>query len=396
MDWKTSNPNNQKIEKGSTRMKIAIVTFVRAYNYGAVLQCYALSKTLQKMGHEVEVIDYFPEYFKKDYSFAYLGKLRCFPPYRPIRNWIHFIPVKMAIDGRIKGFEKFLYEKIPLTMQTFHSFEEIDATKFDYDVFISGSDQVWSNVCTPFDQVYFLQFDGAKKRKRISYAASFGFSEVPADLKEEYARRLDGWDAYSVREKSGAQILHDLVKADATCCCDPTILLREEEWSIVARKPAINKPYILAYCVNSPKMVTKYAKELSEKHGLTVVYLSSCFRYEDMMGYEQREEGFLVKSTASPEEWIGYIKYAKYVITDSFHGTVFSCIFQKQFMTITTFEYGENGRAMEFLSNMSIDGHELPGNMDNIDKEINWRIVKDNFQKMIDEADRYLRDCLRK
>jgi len=371
-------------------MKAAVVTFVRAYNYGAVLQCYALCKTLKKLGIDTETIDYYPEYFKNLYNLNYIGEPRYFP-YRPIKSWLKFTPMWMKLNRRNRGFEKFITKYIPITSKQYTSFESLNAENFNYDVYISGSDQVWSDKCANFDPTFFLQFSAALHSKRTSYAASFGFASIPDSSKEEYIKRLNGWNSYSVREESGQKILKDLLNINSTVCCDPTLLLTHAEWNATRAKKKIKKPYILVYSVNASKELYKYAKQLSNEKGMKVIYVPCVLHHNHIMGTFVNEYGFRTLSHVSPDEWLDLFANASYVLTDSFHGTVFSIIFRRQFMTVINHAGGKNHRASELLKSLCIPERELSnGFINTIDISINWKDIEENLSLLRSTACSYL------
>ncbi len=372
-------------------MKAAVVTFVRAYNYGAVLQCYALCKSLQKLGIEAETLDYYPEYFRSLYNFSYLGEPR-YLPYRPIKNWLKFTRVWSALKKRNNAFDRFIKKNIPITEKQYNTLDELNSEKFDYDMYISGSDQVWSPKCAHFDPTFFLRFSGAEKAKKISYAASFGCATIPEEKIEEYKVRLENWDAYSVREKSGIDILNNLLGVSATQCCDPTLLLSRVDWEDVKSSKTISKPYILIYSVgNDPNVLYKYANELSEKKDLQVVNVPCSVRHERMMGYDIKEYGFKTISTSGPDEWLSLFFNAEYVLTDSFHGTVFSILAQKQFATAVEFSWGSNNRAKELLNALGLETRTLNNGIKDIDDYICWNEVDKALNRLRKCSLEYLR-----
>ncbi len=373
-------------------MKALIVTFVRAYNYGAVLQCYALSQKLRQLGVDVEVLDYYPQYFKDSYNVASLRDARYFP-YRPLKNWLKYLPFLRIRDRRNEGFSGFLQQHIPLTATQYTVFDEIDHDNLEYDVFISGSDQVWANLCVPFDPVYFLQFSSAKQAKRYSYAASFGFTKVPDKLEGDYRLRLSSWDGYSVREESGKKILQELVGEEATVSCDPTLLLDKTQWDMLAVAPR-EKRYILVYTVNATKELLQYAKELSEKKQLPVIVLPCWMEEEHLTGRIYKPYGFKTNGYASPQEWLGYFANATYVLTDSFHGTVFSTINHRPFMTVTQHDGRENFRAKELLAKLELSDRQLPGDLKKIDDAVVWDDVDIRRENLRSGSEQYLKQML--
>ena len=373
-------------------MKAAIVTFIRAYNYGATLQCYALSKKLRDLSIDVQVLDYFPKYFEDLYTLSYLGEIRKFP-YRPLKSWIYYFPLINLLHRRNSGFDAFIKKNIPLTSKQYKTFEEIDIDILPHDLFISGSDQVWSNRCVPFDPVYFLQFSSALPEKRCSYAASFGFNSVPDDLREEYQKRLRYWNSYSVREKSAVQICQDLLNIDATQCCDPTLLLTFSDWNSLATEIKYKKPFILVYDVNNSSILFQKARELSLEKNLPVYILTSNMHHDSILCRRENTQHFHNLSTASPDEWLGWFFSAAYILTDSFHGSVFSLLGHKQFMQISS---SPNSRAVDFLGSLNLEERCSQNVLDVIDSPIPWRDIDEKIDQLRQSSLLYLNGLFKK
>lgn len=371
-------------------MKAAIVTFVRAYNYGATLQCYALSKKLRDMSVDVEVLDYSPQYFRDSYNLAYLGPLRLLP-YRPLKSWWELTPLRRIIKKRNEGFDKFISKNIPLSSQQYHSIDELNTQSLPYDMYISGSDQVWSSICVPFDPVYFLQFASATKEKRYSYAASFGMNSVPEKYEAEYKRRLTDWTGYCVREASAATLLKSLVGVEATQCCDPTLLLTQKEWELVASAKKPRTPYILVYTVNKSKQLLEQAAQLSREKRLPVYVTATYMTHECLLGKEEKTYGFRMCPSTSPAEWLQMFFSAEYVLTDSFHGTVFSLIGHKKLLVVCD---RPNIRSQELLQKVGLPSRYLPSKVSEIDTSVDWDAVDSVFSQLRVSSLKYLQSIL--
>jgi len=383
-------------------MKTVIVTFIRAYNHGAILQAYALHKKIEDLGIENEMLDYCPDYFSIPYGFRSPKKLkrvpfkrlvrwiRCFTPYRPIKQYVANLSMLRVLNKRMKGFERFIERNICLSKKQYFTTEEINQAQLEYDFYICGSDQVWHSSCAQFDPVYFLDFPSANKAKKISYAASFGFTSIPDNLKEEYRRRLTGWDKYSVREESGIDILRDLNISDAVVCCDPTLLLKKAEWEEVCSKKKEKKPYILVYYLN-PKTL-RIAKQLADKKQMRVISITSSIDRRENLGENSASYGIKHHGACAPDEFLSLFANASYVITDSFHGTIFSLINHKQFLSTA------NVRVDALLKVVGIENRLLSNDLANIDNEIDWEKVDKNLdayrQGSIDYL-KSLKDCLK-
>ncbi len=371
-------------------MKAAIVTFIRAYNHGAILQAYALHKKLNDLGIDNDMLDYYPKYFGDKYNLRYLGDARYFP-YRPIKNWLKFIPMLNILKKRTKKFEKFILNNIRLSEQQYCTTAEVDSAILPYDAFICGSDQVWNHIHTKFDPVYFLDFTSANHARKWSYAASFGMKSVPEELREEYSKRLSNWDKYSVREKSGVDLLQRLTQEQAVQCCDPTLLLKREEWDEIRSKKQRKKPYILVYYVNSGPIVLEAAKELSKEKNLEIISITSIASYAGMVGTNSKLVGAKHNGSCAPDEFISLFANASYVITDSFHGTVFSLIYHKKFLSLVDMGEGKrNTRIVELLDVVGESKRELTANLSSIDNELDWEEVDKRLAEHRTESEIYL------
>lgn len=370
-------------------MKALVVTFVRAYNYGAVLQCYALCRKLQDAGFDVQALDYYPKYFKDSYTLSRIGKVP-FIPSLPIRTWLGKVRIKLLVSRRCAAFHGFIQKHIPLTTKQYTTVEEVDAHSFDYDIFISGSDQVWSDNCAQFDPIFFLKFNSAEKGLKASYAASFGKICLPAELEKEYYNRLENWHRYSVREDSGREILKQLLGIDAERCCDPTMLLTGSEWRELIPKASKTKPYILIYNVKGCPELIDYGKQLSAETGLPVYSLNSVLERETIIGVAEKRNGFVHYGCAGPKQWLEMFANASYVLTDSFHGTVFSMINHKKFMVVSGQTKERNYRAEELLGQMDLRERVYCGDLSTIYQDINWEAVDDVLRSIRDRSMKYI------
>lgn len=358
-------------------MKAGILTFHRALNYGAVLQTFALNRAVCSLGAECKVIDYRSEPLEDTY------KVFNFKKGNPL-----IVIAKGILKGRIilkkkKGFDAFVAKNISITENSY-SFPQLSSLNDEYDLFITGSDQVWSPSCVGFDEAYFLTF--AENSKKNSYAASIGCKNIPSDKVDKYLDRLKDYKNISVREKNAAELLRGVgINLPIEKNIDPTLLLSSEEYDAIAAEPA-EKKYILVFSVNMPVNLLNYAKKLGAEKGLQVIYLND----KPMM----RVKGITYKTGVSPEQFLGYIKNAEYVVTNSFHGTAFSVIFHKNFFVEYQTQNGRNGRAEELLDRLGISNREIK-NLDLIhETPIDWEKVEKEISAEREKSYEYLKKIL--
>lgn len=321
-------------------MKIGILTFHCAHNYGAVLQCYALQETLKSMGHDVEVIDYRPQCLIKPYE---VFNIKWFIRKNIFKSFIRII------------IEIFLYRKRRKRFQNFNSFinkelnlsvKVIDYTLPDkYDVYIVGSDQVWNKKITwGMDPIYWGNFKRLSNQKLVTYAASMETSNIEDNVKPIIRKYLKNFDAISVREINLKNLLLNLYDKDIDLVLDPTLLASSSIWENIIEKPKINGKYVFIYQYGSDKNVIRIAKRIATQIGAKVLNLNN-----DVLKIGNDNSLF----DTSPYQFLGYIKYASFVITPTFHGTAFSVILKKPFYNVK-FNSIENTRVGSLLKDLNL------------------------------------------
>ncbi len=375
-------------------MKVAILTFHRAHNYGAVLQCYALYRALSEKGISCDVLDYSPDYFYKMYNILpYKHSLKT-----SIGTYVCHILLRSMLEERVENFNRFISEYISLSAKTYNC--EEDLTSIPYDAIIVGSDQVWNNKTALFDPVFFLSTKAFEVKRKYSYAASIGMDKIPPDLTAEYKNRLQGYRMISVREESGVSILKDLLHITPVVSCDPTLLLNTAMWKQIAgEKPLVEGDYIFLYYVKQPSAIRAYAKALSEKMKCKVICCSCMFsggalkKYEFLSGKADRRDGFVTMNSISPDQFLNLILHAKFMLCSSFHATVFSIIFHKQFLSQTVWEGGKtNDRVKNLLAFSGLLDRIINNSSANITDSIDWQSVDQNIENMRENGLKYLED----
>jgi len=331
-------------------MKIGILTFHRALNYGAVLQCYALFKTLTEMGHDVEVIDYRPKaiekyrlYFRwKDFvSRGMMGKLRYIASSLVLCRSKH----KTA-----RKFDEFLTSNLKFSCVV-NKPEEIPSY---YDVVFFGSDQIWNpEICEGLDKVYYGQF--CKDRtKFIGYAASLGRQElIKGKTAELFKKYLDAYDVIGVRELPLQDFLKTQYNKDTTMVCDPSLLLSKEQSEKIAIKPK-DENFVVVFSLDDNPNAVPFAERIAKQLGANVLMLKAETNHLHKYPCE-------IRSELSPAEFLGYIKYAQCIVTNSFHATSFSIIMQKDFYTLkrdTNNDRSKTILSVAGLENRFIDAKE--------------------------------------
>lgn len=293
--------------------KIGIVTITELDNFGNRLQNYALQNVLERKEYEVETIRNLITYGnrrKKLYKITELLK-------GIIRGNFKY---RLGMICKQKRFEKFdkKYFKFAKGESTIDSIDEILA--HEYDFVIAGSDQIWNPQCTFNFEFNFLTF--VDKSKRIAYAPSIGVDKIPEDKKEQFKQYFMGIKYISTREFQGAKIVEELTGKKCPVMPDPTFLLDKEEWENIQKKPKWldkNKKYILKYFLGNDVDYSNIVNGITDEYsGLDIIDINNVY---DTKCY-----------SITPDEFVYLINHCELMITDSFHGTVFSIVMQKPFI----------------------------------------------------------------
>ena len=341
-------------------MKIGILTFHCAHNYGAVLQCYALQETLRQMGHEVEVIDYRPDYLVKPYKWFDIHWFISRNPINAARKFSKEIVLLLTRIKRYRAFEKFISSRLNVSDRV-----NFDSIPSKYDIYIMGSDQIWNPYITHgFEPAYFGKFKFSKeKRKYIAYAASMETKSLGEKAQNFYKQTLKNFDAVSVREFQLATLLQPLTDKKIETVLDPTLLADSSIWNKIAKRPKINQKYVLVYQVRGEKQnILSVANKIACQLNAVVVEVTSWFSIQFKR---------IKIQNAAPEEFLGLIKYASFVVTTSFHGTAFSVIFNRPFYCIRL-DDGCDTRSMSLLKNIGLENRMITKDLNPVPSGIDY------------------------
>ena len=307
-------------------MKIGILTWLHNGNYGSILQAYALQKALRNQGYQTENIDYAPSTVKKvENLIKNKNSLKLF-----LEKWDAYCAKKVAgspreLSEKQKKFDDFRENYINITQQ-YSSPKEVATIDGEFDAYICGSDQIWSPVL--LNPVFYFDFLSDTERK-IAYACSFGVSSIKGKKATKITNYLNRFDYISVRESSGCEIVKNLTGKVVPVMPDPTLLLQRTDWDKVSKYNLNLNKYIFCYFLSWNEDYWKYVENVSQQLGYQIVIVPS-------VKQTYQVDAKILKNIG-PEEWVGLVKNASYVITDSFHGTVFSIIYNKPFTVLKRF-----------------------------------------------------------
>lgn len=359
-------------------MKVKTITCHDVGNVGASLQAYALCRYLNHSGCDAEIIDYKPGFKSKYDIFFRVNNPRFDKPFIRLAYCLAKLPerIKWLKNEKHKVFREFKQNYLPTTM-LYNSIDALRAYPPKADVYFAGSDQIWNTMLpNGKDPAFYLDF-GSEETIRASYAASFAVEDIDEDRKPQMARWLKNFDYISVREKSGLAILENLGIKNAVNVMDPVFLLSKEEWEKLDNYNT-GSGYILVYDFDRSDKVKDAVTRLAEESGCKIYsiydvdYADKCF------------------SSKGPLAFISLVHNADYVVSNSFHATAFSIIFEKQFWVFNRRE-GINTRMQDLTSSLEI-ADRLIEDKDGIvtDSKIDYKRVYEKLNPMIEFSKNYI------
>ena len=375
-------------------MKLAIITWITYNNFGTQLQAFALQRYLEDKGFQTEIVsDEFivlkPKKTQSDNSRRDLSQYL----FHPLKLYKRVTRIKRDIKNRFisrimnqsqdcyKSFKnKYLQIRYGVTDK-----EEISS---EYDVFVCGSDQIWNTFEYNFNGYYYLDFTSKLK---ISYAPSIGTDEIDPKKMNTIKKWLHDYTAISVREKMTAEALSKTLDREVKWVCDPTMLFENDFWShLVTGKRLIKNGYLLCYFLEDKKWYYVLAKRIAKEKHLKLVIIPnkrSFFKYREIW-----------KHGCGPLEFINLVRNAEYILTDSYHGSIFSLLFNKEFRYLLRFNdndaISQNIRVYSLFEYLEIndlivrEGTNL--SMQSMEKKINYELIN----KRMDDYRNWSREYL--
>lgn len=330
---------------------IGIITIHKINNYGSVFQAYALQKVCEDLGYKVEIIDYnYPNSFHIHRRYASHEDSQ---PNEP--KWIKML-YAFELLKQHKGIEDFVNKFQKLSSKQYNHPSELNNDAPHYDIYITGSDQLWNPRHCNGDPAFLLHFapDDALK---ISYAASIGANSIPEELKPQYKELLKRYTHISVRENSGVQVVNDVAGKEATVVLDPTLLLSRDQWNLIATpKRLFKKKYILCYFLNYTFNAFPYIDQLAnyvqKQTGCEIVRVA---RPPHRIGLPHTH----YRVNASPEEFLALVRDAEMVLTTSFHGTAFAVNFGKPVFSVVQNKDASDSRQVSLMCNLGLEDQIL-------------------------------------
>ena len=341
-----------------------------------MLQAYALQEFLSARYGKATILDYHNEDIDKSYERPAFRELVKKP-----KKGVFKLVQSTLFKNKHKKIDQF--RKKYLRLSESYNKDTIREANRDTDVFITGSDQVWNYLIIKKDATYFLDFVDAGKKK-CSYAASIGVKEIPEEYAGLYTENIPKIDKISVRETAGVTTLSDLgIKKDIEIMPDPTLLLSKEQWESISILPE-RKKYILVYKITKADKLLSFAKSLAKKTGLKIIYIPNDLKAGAVGS---------LKLGVGPAEWMGYIRSAEYVVTNSFHGTVFSIIFGVKFFSEVSEKVNPStSRLLTLLSQFGLEKRIIDRYQDEmLNEELDTVSIENVRKKNIEKAELFFK-----
>ncbi len=349
-------------------MKIGIITFHRANNYGAVLQCYALNRILKSFGHEVKVVDYRQPYMEQQYrpfSMRYFRHLLMTCP-QALPKYIAEYSERKALHPLFSNFRDRHFR--------------MTASSRDYipqgiDTYIIGSDQLWSNYCTGgLVPIYYGEFIRDPKSRIFGYAISSNVDTINSIPKEQLTEYMRNFKNMSFRERKISDMVTSKTGVGSRVDIDPTLLLDSSQWSDIVDKKWSERKYVLLYQLRTKRgrgtKLREKAMELAQNMGCELIDLS--------------------QGEYSIESYVSLFKYAECVVTSSFHGVAFSLIFERPLYPVMLGD-GQDGRYVNLLRELGADNLLVDMEFDPVPSEIDYAPINKKLSELKERSIQYLK-----
>ncbi len=379
-------------------MKKVGLLSVYNHNYGSILQAYAMQTVLRNAGNQVEILLY-----KKTDLVKQAKRLLYFPLLEATvkMKWKTLYcrvfqrkTYRTVLASREEAFKKFIHDNMDFSQVYAGRDALIDGTR-NYDCFVLGSDQVWNPMNLGGD-FYTMTFIPDNKVK-ITYAPSFGVAKIPDNQKVKTKQYLQRIDYISVRESDGARIVKELTGRDVQQVVDPTILVDRTVWDEKRGERLIKDNYIFCYFISANAAYRAFAQRLAEKTGLKLVAIPHVDEFV------KADQGFgdIVPENVGPLQFVNLISNASYICTDSFHGSVFSTLYERPFFTFSRYSGdgadSTNSRLYSYLKLIDMENRMYKADHTIVESDLvppDFSTAKANIEKMRKESKKYLFNAL--
>ena len=383
--------------------KVGLSVCYDTKNFGSQLQVLATINQIEKLGYDTEIIRYkkkislslimqnMPRLFNGQYI---NGLIKSNKKNKLLSKYPEIVDNIKIRNNRFTKFANDNFINVSNFYYGWHSLK--NAAKKNYDMFLCGSDQLWlpSNLESHF---YTLEYAPNEKPK-ISYATSFGVGEIPWYQKNRTKKYLNRLNHISTRELKGAEIINDLTGRDVQVVCDPTLLLTKEEWDkLIPNHTVVNEKYIFCYFLGENENHRLQAQKLANQFNLKIVTIPFLDNYVEI----DRSFGDYSLYDIDTNDFVNLIRNAEFVLTDSFHGTIFSILNNKKFITFNRFDSksknSRNSRIDSLFKVLNIQERRYNSKLElseQIIKDIDYGTVINNVESLRNDSINYLTNAL--
>lgn len=366
------------------RMKIYTVTYLNQ-NYGSVLQAFALQRKFADLGVESVILQQ-----KKTDSIRNSTIYRYLRLLKPKKNYSLYQRIKLERQKSVyseKGKKLDAFIRDRLCVEWIQKPEDIYPTLSEEDILLAGSDQIWSMISGEIPDWYALQWKSLPKGvRRFSYAASIGLCNLTESQKESYRKKIQGFECISLREEQAVAELKPYLGDTIRCDVDPTLLFDGVFWENVSSERIVERPYIFVYMLRPDTRIIEMARKLASEKKCEVIYTG-------LMA--DQFEGVQTVCNAGVEDFLSYIRHAEYILTNSFHGTVFSVLFKKQFLSVKI--ASTSSRVENLLTKVGLTDRLIVNleEISKIDLPINYTPVHNALAQERIRSEQYLKQIIK-
>ena len=361
---------------------IGIITYHHYYNYGTMLQALALQEKVEQLGYQAELID-----FKQDNSLSRYEMLKLRIKRMPVyikerKKYRVLADSREKIKEKNELFEQFYKTYLHVGKKKYTTTQQLMENPPVYDGYVVGSDQTWNPFVANSPEAFFLPFV-ENKSKKGSYGPSLAVKSLSDEKEKEYRKKLSNFSFLSCREQDGAQLLSRITQKEVKCVLDPTLLLSAKEWGKYCEFEIPKEPYILVYFLGEKSEHRRAVEKIQKLTNWKIISLPAA--------YLEMENNDYKKVWGGPKEFLSLIRGAALICTDSFHGTMFSINFQRNFFSFCkssdSEESSENSRLYSALNIFGLS-NRIIHNMDNLTAE-DISIDYKNVIPILEEQRRY-------
>jgi hypothetical protein len=363
---------------------IGIITYHHYYNYGTMLQALALQEKVEQLGYQAELID-----FKQDNSLSRYEMLKLRIKRMPVyikerKKYRALADSREKIKEKNELFEQFYKTYLHVGKKKYTTTQQLMENPPVYDGYVVGSDQTWNPFVANSPEAFFLPFV-ENKSKKGSYGPSLAVKSLSDEKEKEYRKKLSNFSFLSCREQDGAQLLSRITQKEVKCVLDPTLLLSAKEWGKYCEFEIPKEPYILVYFLGEKSEHRRAVEKIQKLTNWKIISLPAA--------YLEMENNDYKKVWGGPKEFLSLIRGAALICTDSFHGTMFSINFQRNFFSFCkssdSEESSENSRLYSALNIFGLS-NRIIHNMDNLTAED----ISIDYKKVIPILEEQRRDSI--